>query len=494
MYLRNRSAIFFFLALFFLSSTASAKTYSVPPSNSPKKNNATRNILDGIDALKKRGYTREAAQLRKLLDDGRIRYRTTGKHRNDAQFVHGLLPGEPDTLYFGVQHVKYIQGKGTQRFDKDNQRYLYLFVLVAMHELTHKDQGKASIISSESLKGSRGYSLHEIEAYRASLKKFAKKWVVEDIEDYLKTRKSLDDKQKLEALKALRHKLFALENSLGAPGGNGDRACRWKAIQKEVAKLRNDLDALWLDQASKLSCQANLRGGDVYKQLAVEFGLKSRALRKKIGAKNTRIRTVRKKIRARKRAHDGAQRKLTRAKSQKRRLELAAIISKHSSALGVLRKELAGAKQARAPLRKQLKDLKAKRAAALKKYKTAAANDDQCRIDYVKKRVVQYKLKASQLPPDMVKTRGGGLKIVGRKRKIDLKKTAEAIKKLFDYSGKLLSATAAIRHKDPRTPCHKTTGKKTESKKPAAKTKTVCRGGGLVGRMNCVTKKIERGR
>ena len=128
--------------LVLFSCHVNATTYQVPPPNSAKKNNATANIAEGINTIRKRGLKREADQLQKLFNNGRIFYRTSGQHKHDAQYIHSFPPDEKkDTLYFAVQHVKYISGVGTQRYDNSNYRYKYLMVLVGLHEMV---QGSGS--------------------------------------------------------------------------------------------------------------------------------------------------------------------------------------------------------------------------------------------------------------------------------------------------------------------------------------------------------------
>jgi hypothetical protein len=499
MCLGKNGTVTIFLAILLLTGTAIAKTVAIPPPSSAKKNNATRNVVDVINTLRKRGHIREANQLQKLLRTGRMYYRTTGKHKLDAQFVHGLTPRHKDTFYYGIQHVKHVPGKGAQRYQKSSsdRRRLYLTILTSLHEMVHKDQGRVAIAASETLSGARGYSLHEIEAYRVSLKKYARTWVVNDVNAYLRDRESMTDKERFEALSALRQKLFPLENAFSGtgPGAYGDKVCRWAAIRKEVTRLSRRLDALWLDYGSRVACLGNLKSGDPYKQHAIETELRSRGVRKAIRENTKQIGALKRKIRTWEKAEKSAQRKLTRTRNQSRRLELASKIQKHRSVLEVLRKQLAEATRERATQRKQLRSINAKHAATMKTYKTAVANFNQCRVGYVKSRMVKYKLKASQLPADMRKTARGGLKLTRAKRTIDLAKPNAAIEDMFRYTSRLLSATEAARHKDPRTPCYKA---KTASRKPTPKAskgkrKKTCRGSGLVGRMDCVGKRIERG-
>lgn len=477
---------------------ASAKTYPVPPPG-PKQNTATLNILDGINAIRKKGFRREADQLQKLLNEGRVFYRTTGKNRLDAQFVHGVLPGEKDTLFFGVQHVKFIKGKGIQRFKKgDDDRRLALLVLIAMHEMIHKDQSPASIVSSDIRAGARGYTLHEIEAYRASMKKYARKWIVGDINDFLKNQGAMDDRQKEAALDRLRAQLWALDNALGSPGKHGDRACRWKAIQKEVKKLRDDLDALWLGLGSQRSCRYILASVGQHKQAVIEANLRLSALRKKLQARRRTIRTLVRSIPADNKRRASLRRQLKRSPLQSHRIKLAARITEYDLSSKRDEKRLADARRERAALRAERKSTRIARTRAQGIYLGAGTKYDRCRIDYIKTRMKRYKLSASQLPLDMVKTKSGRLIIVSakKKRKIDIKKALDAIKDMFNYDTKLVGAVVS---KDPRTPCYKPPKakkkkkKKVASGKPAARPKKKCRRGGLVGAMNCVTKRIERG-
>jgi hypothetical protein len=165
------------------SGASSAEEISVPPPNSTEANNATHNIQDVIDAIREKGYRREAGQLQKLLDDGRVFYRTKGKFKNIGQFVHGV--GEPDKLYFGAVNVKY-NGTGALRFNENDGLLMVFTVQRALHEMVHKDQGRASIVDSNKRKSERGYELHEIEAYRVALKKFSQKWIIDESNDYLK--------------------------------------------------------------------------------------------------------------------------------------------------------------------------------------------------------------------------------------------------------------------------------------------------------------------
>ncbi|HEX19353.1 MAG TPA: hypothetical protein ENG78_00790, partial [Acidiferrobacteraceae bacterium] len=230
----SKTTVLFVLLLLGNIVYTQAAEIQVPPPSSANKNNATLNIVDGINTLRAGGYGREADQMQKLLNDGNIYYRTTGPNKNDAQFIHPLIIGS-DKLFLSVTNVKFVNGK-TERFDSSNHRYLYLLVQTSIHEMIHKDQGAASIIMSVKRSGARGYALHEIEAYRGAYKKYASKWVIADINAYLQKKDKLSDLKNKEAISLLRDKLFPLKNSLGGitKGPNGDNLCRWKAIGKEV--------------------------------------------------------------------------------------------------------------------------------------------------------------------------------------------------------------------------------------------------------------------
>lgn len=433
-----------------------AAEVQVPPPSSAKKDNATLNVIDGINTLRAGGYGREADQMQKLLNDGNIYYRTTGPNKNDAQFVHPLIIGS-DKLFLSVTSVKFVNGR-TERFDSSNHRYLYLLVQTAMHEMIHKDQGAASIIMSGNRSGARGYALHEIEAYRGSYKKYAKKWVIADINAYLQKKDRMTDLQNKEAISLLRDKLFPLKNSLAGftTSPNGDKACRWQAIGKEVVALDNYLVAMLLDHGSKYSCHGNLTAIGLNKQVAIETDLKCKGLNKLISAKDKEIRELVKKIRERSSKRNIALKKMKRTRKQSVRLTLAAELSEHNRALITLRNQLRDARRDKSSNSSTLRDIKNKNSRSLITYKNSTSNYDQCRKDYVNKRVKDHKLTADQLPLDMVMTATGQLEIVSKddERKMNLKKSIDALQDMFGYSTKLTGALSSLGSGDPRTPCY----------------------------------------
>ncbi len=471
------------------------ETFLIPPPGSDKANNATRNITDVIDTLRRGGMEREADQVQELLRNRQVFYRTSGPNMHDAQFVHALVSDDDDKLYFGVQHVNHVDGKGSVLYTgSEGERRRFLTVLTALHEMVHKDQGAAAVGTSSLRVGDRGYALHEIEAYRVSMKKFADKWVIGELEKYLNARGSLNAEDDYQALQNLRDKLFALRNSVGAPGGNGDKVCRWNAIKSETGKLRDMLDALWLDQGSRRSCQNNLDNADHYKQAAIEIRLKFENLGEAMKSSKSQLDAMSAEFKNGRAEYSDLRSEMENpATGSARRAELATRLGRMNADLDDLRERYNRQVGEYNENVAERKSLRAGYDDAVRKQQSGGSGFDQCRIDYViEKTKGVNKIAETRLPPDMVKNPDGtiGLSPDGKKRPIDLAAVRDELGKMFDYDTKLLSATEAARADDPRTPCYKPPQTATA---PVAKPVKKCSGGGLVAAMNCVTERIEQG-
>lgn len=497
----HRTGISCLFALAFLALTvglSAAETYLVPPPGSDDANNATRNITDVIATLRRGGLEREADQMQDLLRKRQIFYRTSGPHKVDAQFVHALVSDDDDKLFFGVQHVNYVDGKGSLPYaGREGEGQRYVTVLTALHEMVHKDQGAAAVGTSVLRTGDRGYALHEIEAYRVSMKKFADKWVIGELDNYLKTGGSVNEDEDYNALQNLRDKLSALRNSTGAPGGYGDKACRWTAIKAETDKLGDMLDALLLDHDSRRSCQNNLDNADHYKQAAIEIRLKFDNLGRSMKTAKAELDTMSAGYKSGQAEYSSLRAELENpATGSDRRAELA-------SRLGVLQANL---DDRRERYNRQVdeynnnvaerKSLKASHDEAIRKQKSGGSGFDQCRIDYVSEQTKRINnFAGSILPPDMVRNFDGtiGLLPGGQKRPIDMAPVRDELGKMFDYDTGLLGAAEAELADDPRTPCYKPTQTATAPAPQPAKPKKKCSGGGIIGAVNCVTERIEQG-
>lgn len=485
-----RSALAAFVILIASLHPACAQTRPVPPPGSPNKNAATRNIQDVIKTLRNSGFKREASQLYSLLIQGRVHYHATGDDVGNAKFVHSLQPGDPGRLIFARKHVNDPDGKGAQRYSKDDNRPMYSAVLTTLHELTHKDQGQATIIKSENLAPIRGYTLHEIEAYRISLKKYATPYVIDPIKAYLAKRGGMTDAQREAALDALRGKLYPLAESLNYLGyeGANDRVCRWVAIKKQMLKLRDGMLALVLDLKSRRLCSNHLKSADPHKQSAIETELRRRALRNRIAILDTRIALAAKRYRADQRVREELARRLRRSRNQEQRLKLAARIGRYDVRLRGYREQLADDRPKRRRLRAELKRLVQKNKKAQQIYGSAAAKFDQCRLAKINKVMKGAKLTTSQLPPDMVVSPNGGAAFVkpGKRRTIDLASAVDALKDRFNYPGKLNWKDAKG---NQRTPCYKPPPPPPPTPAKANK-KCPPRRGGLTGHMSGIAKCI----
>jgi len=491
------SLLFAATLLALMTHPAAAETYGVSPPGSASEDNATRNLVDVIDTIRKGGLEKEAGQLRGLLGNRQVYYRTSGANKYDAQFIHDLTSDDDDKLYFGVQHVGYADNEGAQRYTGvEGSRRRYLTVLVALHELVHKDQGAPSVGTSSMLADSRGYALHEIEALRVSMKKFADIWVTGDIERYLQARSAMTSDKDYETLSGLRHRLFALRNSLGGPVGKGDKACRWTAITAQADKLGNMLDALWLDQGSRRSCRNNQDNSAMHRQAAIEIKLKFDAL-------GTEMKTAKTELDGIAADYEIGRKEYSELRSELENPSTATNVRQDlANRLGPLGAHLDNLRERHNRLVREYnedvarrKSLRAEYDQAVAKQKPEAANFDQCRIDYVRERMIKFKLSASQLPPDMVKVSDSEITLAAedKKRPMDLAELNATLKDMFAYDIKLLTVTEAATGDDPRTPCYIPKPTAAVPAENQAKPKVKCTGGGLIGRMNCVTEHIEQG-
>ena len=494
----GRFFLIFASLIFSLVLPAAADTIRIEPPGSPGADAATENILDVIKTMRDGGLAGEADQLEHLLKNGQTYYRTSGPNMYDAQYVHSLnLDDDDSRMYFSVRQVNYVEGQGPQRLEGTARRQqLYNTVLVSLHELTHKDQGRASIIASVNAGNSRGYSLHEIEAYRTALKKFAPIWVIRDLEHYLENRASMSVDQKYEAVAALHSKLSALRGSLGALTGYGDRACRWQAIDAETGKLLDMIDALFIEENSRRQCRNNLDNAAYHGQQAIEIKLKFDKIGEEMKSAKSELDGMAEQYTSDRNKITELRAELENPKTKSaRRGELADRIGRLTANLDDLRERHNRLVDEYNKKIAERKNLRARYDEATSRQKAETSGFDQCRIDYVRDMMVNFKLPDAQLPPDMVRQPDGSIAVLpnGERRPVDFTGIPDELRKMFDYDTTLLNAAEVALADDPRTPCYKPQNTATAPAQQQTKPKKKCSGGGLVSAMNCVADRIEQG-
>lgn len=444
----------------------------VPPPNSSRANNATQNIQEVIDAIRSKGYQREAGQLQKLLDEGSVYYRTTGPKKDIGEFVHGV-GSEPDRLYFSFINVKDHEG-GPTRFDETDGLRLAFTIQRALHEMVHKDQGNASIDDSNSKASRRGYILHEVEAYRVALKKFSQKWLIDESNDYLKNNDALSAQSEINALDRLMHSLTIIGGIVEDKKriGKGDRECRWNAIKNVVRKLNANITAMRRNAVAKRDCSHQQR---IEKSKFVyDIGMQTKMRRHRTEAENASrtANTLEKDMKFDKKRREGFKRQLRYSKDKSHREQLLNAIIKYEASLQNGEAKLARLQHEKTTNLSALKVLRTTLENTdkeyQKKHQAAIADDLNCRMKLGNNWVAKDKHEASKpppkprllpedyLPPDMAIDKSGKVKLLPtqNRRDIDIKTSIDALEGMFNYSTKLLSAKESEKIEDPRTPCY----------------------------------------
>ncbi len=488
------------------------ETFIIPPMDSDEANGATDNMVDVINTLRQAGFKKQANKFQELMDDGRLFYQWTGKRTSDNTAETEPAAKASDgkaKIRFGRYHVS-GDAENFGRFDEP-KRYSgymgevskYMTAKTALHEFVHTERSL-----SEWRTGKHKQEVHEVEAYRRSLKQFADGILVDGLRDYLISKDGLSPDSQAHAIQQIRaiihaflQSLYVTDDDLGPVGGAGDKACRWKVIDRKLRDLFFKLEALEYDAKSHDECGQD---GRLFTAQEKDVVTELKRVTDAKAILDGDLAELAKRLGKSQRQYDALFAELSDPQTtQKRRIEIAQRTGDIDRYLQTTRprhdrlKEKSNtALQRQKILNRQLQSARNRKTKANRGY-------HQCRVNYITLALQQKKIDKSKLPPDMGLAKNGKVTLLppNQQRVTDLEQEAAKIESMFNYDPDELSKAD-----DPRTPCYplnpnvtnvnnappKPTTPATPTK-PASGTKTVCTGGGMLGTVNCVTIRMDNG-